>query len=209
MLAPLHRCSLAALVLVLACSGEKRNQSPPAHDIDSPASTPHKGTKAPAAKLDAGTPTARPLPPLPATDIRLVWIHEHELLESETRGSAKVAEALGKKSKLAVDSMTPTDASAKPIRDYFSGKTSSVRLPGPWATAKVILVVEIGKPHPKKDGKFSRGPGGLLAFVPPNAAPVLAMRASAISADYDSPFRWRRILRILTTFVRDYRGGAQ
>ncbi len=118
-----------------------------------------------------------------AGSVRLVVVHDAELLGSETRRIAQIARRLGRGRTLADDA--PSEAEAQAALGWIEGTGRQV--PERWARDETIVALHVGVPRTLRSGRrVSRGLIGVAVFRPGAEAPWFDARIDPQSA---WPFR--------------------
>jgi hypothetical protein len=212
------------LLLFVVSVGCKDGADAPAKDTkDSPPTA--AATKSPANVEAANEKEAKPEPKpepepepepspkkadaLPETGIRLVWIHDHELLKSEVRATERLTKTLLKKTKIDVEALSRSGPETEGLREFLAGKRDEAQLPDAWASAKLVVVVEVPAPEGKKPKRIPAGPGGSLVFMPPNMEPVFSMQATDMHNDRSGAWRWETLEQFLVAYAKSNIGGAK
>lgn len=134
-----------------------------------------------AASLDAPTVDAGPIvestPTTPGV-ARVVLVHG-ELLGSEQKAIDRLRTALarGRTRAEVVDAGSEELAVARAWIDAAPPATGPA-LPAAWASAPIVLVVEVRPPIGVAPRRVSGGLGGWVGFRPPSTEPVLVQRGS-------------------------------
>lgn len=126
-------------------------------------------------EAETGAHAEAAVPVTPGT-VRVVALHEHELLGSESRAVGAIEAALEGRG-MTVEIATPEDDEASVAREWLAG-TKPASLPAAWRTVETVLVLHVAPPLAQRSGRsVARGVDGILVVRPPSRDPIFAARA--------------------------------
>lgn len=116
--------------------------------------------------------SASPLPAAEPAPVRIVIVHEGELLGSESKALAELEKKLSKKTVVKLGDATPSETAAARACLGKVAPSTPGPLPPEWLGAETVVVLEVLPPAGKKPNRITRGLGSVLVFRPPQPQPI-------------------------------------
>ncbi|MCA9605393.1 MAG: hypothetical protein KC619_07350 [Myxococcales bacterium] len=176
------RSAALLIALALGCGGDPTPEPPAEVDaLETRTPVPAPETPEQAEETEVADEVEPPIATVPGT-VRLVPIHAHALLRSETRALAGIEQALEAEG-LDPELATPDEEETRVATALLDGGSADA-LPAPWRDRQAVFVVRITAPSVRRDGR--RVAGGfedLLVLRPPSNKPFFSA-----DADPQAPF---------------------
>lgn len=127
--------------------------------------------------------------------IRVIVLHEDELLGSESRTLATVQKQLSGKGPQPIQFSDASPAEKAVAAAWLSGQTpaSAPARPSEWQGVGAVVVLQVLPPQGKKPKRTSGGLGGRLVFRSPDPAPLYVERVegkTGAALNVESLGRW-------------------